>query len=255
MKPIPTTYRGIEFRSRLEAEWARNLTALGIRWEYEVEGYVLADGTRYLPDFWLPDITTWLEVKGPDVPGLDKTTKFAVEAAHASGCTMQDCGCDVWDPRQAVVVGRPSGKFCGPLGSEHVVLARCRKCDGTFFVDTTRSYRCRKCGAHDGDHHLERWDDPAEVPWIRLPKWDVQAAAEQAIRRLSAAPKCPRCARVPDRCDKCIDGWVLCPWQEYSVAGLDGLECGCGCHSREVLAHLAGTCEESCWVCYPHGDD
>ncbi|QCX75453.1 hypothetical protein C9F11_08820 [Streptomyces sp. YIM 121038] len=63
--PIETSYGGYRFRSRLEARWAVFFNALGVRWEYEPEGYVL-DGTPYLPDFkiMLPgDRTVFAEVK------------------------------------------------------------------------------------------------------------------------------------------------------------------------------------------------
>lgn len=51
MKAIETMYSGYRFRSRLEARWAVFFDALGIRYEYEPEGFVLDDGTWYLPDF------------------------------------------------------------------------------------------------------------------------------------------------------------------------------------------------------------
>jgi hypothetical protein len=54
MKAINTFYKGYRFRSRLEARYAVFFDALNIDWEYEKEGYVLSDGTCYLPDFWLP---------------------------------------------------------------------------------------------------------------------------------------------------------------------------------------------------------
>lgn len=54
MKAIETTYRGYRFRSRTEARWAIFFDTIGIKWEYEPEGYTLSDGQRYLPDFWLP---------------------------------------------------------------------------------------------------------------------------------------------------------------------------------------------------------
>lgn len=63
MKIIETVYCGYRFRSRLEARWAVYFNALGLRWEYEKEGYEFDDGTRYLPDFWLPDVKMWAEVK------------------------------------------------------------------------------------------------------------------------------------------------------------------------------------------------
>lgn len=64
---IPTPYGGIEFRSRLEARVAVLLDNLNIAWEYEAEGYVIdmAPGAPYyLADFWLPQIQTYIEVKG-----------------------------------------------------------------------------------------------------------------------------------------------------------------------------------------------
>lgn len=51
IRAIQTTYKGYRFRSRLEARWAVFFDTLGIRWEYEPEGFELPDGRRYLPDF------------------------------------------------------------------------------------------------------------------------------------------------------------------------------------------------------------
>lgn len=64
LAPIETRYKGYRFRSRLEARWAVFFDALGIRWEYEKQGFDLGDGYTYLPDFWLPTIRVWFEVKG-----------------------------------------------------------------------------------------------------------------------------------------------------------------------------------------------
>lgn len=64
IQAIQTRYLGHEFRSRLEARWACFFTALGIPWHYEPEGYDLEPGVRYLPDFYLPSIDTFYEVKG-----------------------------------------------------------------------------------------------------------------------------------------------------------------------------------------------
>jgi hypothetical protein len=68
-KPIPTLYEGIQFRSRLEARWARFFDALEEPWLYEPEAYDLADAGPYLPDFFLPRSRTWLEIK-PISPSL-----------------------------------------------------------------------------------------------------------------------------------------------------------------------------------------
>lgn len=74
IKPIDTLYDGHYFRSRTEARWAVFFNALGIKYEYEPEGYKLEDGTCYLPDFWLPNVGNkygegtgaWFEVKGKE---------------------------------------------------------------------------------------------------------------------------------------------------------------------------------------------
>lgn len=52
-KAIETSYKGYRFRSRLEARWAVFFDTLGIKWEYEKQGYSLPSGA-YLPDFWQP---------------------------------------------------------------------------------------------------------------------------------------------------------------------------------------------------------
>lgn len=62
IKPIETRYKGYRFRSRLEARWAVFLDSFNEQWEYEKEGYELSCG-RYLPDFWLPRMNCWLEIK------------------------------------------------------------------------------------------------------------------------------------------------------------------------------------------------
>ncbi len=64
MEPIETEYKGYRFRSRLEARWAVFLDALNVQYQYEPEGFRFEDGTRYLPDFYLPNKNLWIEVKG-----------------------------------------------------------------------------------------------------------------------------------------------------------------------------------------------
>lgn len=63
IKAIETRYKGYRFRSRLEARWAVFFDEARIEWEYEAEGFNL-DGTKYLPDFFLPNLGTYVEVKG-----------------------------------------------------------------------------------------------------------------------------------------------------------------------------------------------
>jgi hypothetical protein len=59
---------------------------LSLTWEYEGQGFQLPSGRRYLPDFKLPDLKIFLEIKGaePTQRELSKVREFAAEA-HAHG--------------------------------------------------------------------------------------------------------------------------------------------------------------------------
>ena len=66
IKPIETRYKGYRFRSRLEARWVVYFDAIGLKWEYEPEGFDLEKYGYYLPDFWLPQVNMWAEVKAKE---------------------------------------------------------------------------------------------------------------------------------------------------------------------------------------------
>ena len=78
IKPIETEYNGYRFRSRLEARWAVFFDTVGIKYQYEPEGFDLGDGIKYLPDFYLPEDEVWVEIKGtmPDEKDLEKMLRF-----------------------------------------------------------------------------------------------------------------------------------------------------------------------------------
>lgn len=65
IKAIETNYDGYKFRSRLEARWGVFFKNLGIEYLYENEGYELPSGW-YLPDFYLPELDLFVEVKGQE---------------------------------------------------------------------------------------------------------------------------------------------------------------------------------------------
>lgn len=111
IKAIETRYAGCRFRSRTESRWAVFLDHLGIAWEYEPQGFQLASGTRYLPDFKLPDLKLFLEIKGvePGAADLDKVREFAV-AAHAHGYVTLLLVGDIPRPRPDTV-GLPARSF------------------------------------------------------------------------------------------------------------------------------------------------
>ena len=65
IKAINTIYKNYKFRSRLEARWAVFLDELGVKYEYETEGYNLHYNGYYLPDFTIVYLgkTIFLEIK------------------------------------------------------------------------------------------------------------------------------------------------------------------------------------------------
>lgn len=68
IKARPTTYKGIQMRSRLEAAWAAHFDKHGWTWEYEPMCFADESG-QYLPDFAVrtsPDMNpTYVEIKPP----------------------------------------------------------------------------------------------------------------------------------------------------------------------------------------------
>lgn len=79
---IPTTYKGINFRSRLEARWAAFFDLLGWRWEYEPE-----DLNGWIPDFVLFDQCGQREVlvEVKPIRELGEESRAAMAKYAASG--------------------------------------------------------------------------------------------------------------------------------------------------------------------------
>lgn len=145
IKAIPTTYKGIEFRSKLEAKYAQALDRLSIVWEYEGHGFVFDDGTCYAPDFYMPEIDTYLEVKGV----MDEASKHKIELLADEG--------------KRVVVGNPDGSLQYINNDEdswvkgwskYPLIVSCSACDHVFFTSCDDSYKCKHCGAWDGDRYI-----------------------------------------------------------------------------------------------------
>ncbi|MEA5626020.1 hypothetical protein [Nostoc sp. UHCC 0251] len=81
IKPIPTKYNDVQFRSRLEARWAAFFDLLEWRWEYEP-----CDFDGWIPDFLLKfDSCIFVEVK----PIYNFPQDIADEI-EKSGC-IEDC--------------------------------------------------------------------------------------------------------------------------------------------------------------------
>jgi hypothetical protein len=81
---IPAEYKGQRFRSTLEASWARFFDQHRMCWAYEPEAFQFDQHTKYIPDFWLPEINTVVEVKGM----LDDDDKRKVFALAKRGAPL-----------------------------------------------------------------------------------------------------------------------------------------------------------------------
>jgi hypothetical protein len=117
MKSIQTEYAGFHFRSRLEARWAVLFDRLGIEYRYEEQGYELewrlewstnehgGETFRYLPDFWLPGLKSFFEVKG-EFRGSDewKWMNAAADLAENHAATVIIGGDIFRQPRQGATL-------------------------------------------------------------------------------------------------------------------------------------------------------
>lgn len=74
MRAIPTTLSGIQFRSRLEAKFARLLQLLRIRYVYEPMRHVKSGGGTYTIDFFLPEQQLYVELK-PKRPHIEEEAR------------------------------------------------------------------------------------------------------------------------------------------------------------------------------------
>lgn len=63
VKSKDTVYNGYNFRSRLEARWASFFDEMGIEYVYEPQSFILESGTLYIPDFYLPKMNAFVEIK------------------------------------------------------------------------------------------------------------------------------------------------------------------------------------------------
>jgi len=171
----PKTWEGIEFRSTLEADWAATLTSLGITWEYEPEILTMSDGNAYIPDFWLPEIGTWIEVKGYGVGREWKPAELAQEKlCHCTG----KCECR-WYGGLIVLIGREAREHGTRLAWDDALgcnayLCQCTECGAWSWRRIRHSLRCRKCGQPanawtaglnaSGDMPFRRaWKDPWQL--------------------------------------------------------------------------------------------
>lgn len=160
MQAIETVYQNYHFRSRLEARWAVFFDALGLQWEYEVEGFVLSTGEKYLPDFKVTSpqrFTAWYDIKpvgnGPcdklkqmerDFNAKPKTEHEEYAASFVSFQTLEG------DPHECIVEAKPRNISCSPGYTVMDRLSICPRCGTIAYHDIDESndgayFNCYDC--------------------------------------------------------------------------------------------------------------
>lgn len=84
---IPTVYKNVQYRSRLEARFAHLLHELHVRFVYEPMAYRLASGSTYTIDFFFPDQQLYVELK-PRRPHIEEEYKCEQMSAHGFRVTL-----------------------------------------------------------------------------------------------------------------------------------------------------------------------
>ena len=167
IKPIKTRYNGVEYRSRMESLFARWCDSWGLLYQYECEGYEF-NGERYLPDFYLPESQTFVEVK-PQVAirEADKMKRF-IEAARSNDSEKESYRPHAWIVEMNQTSCNVLTHFldCGwrEPGTDNGAVV-CAECYKPYLIDEG-GWECKHCGYYDGDHSYLRnidWGQESEA--------------------------------------------------------------------------------------------
>ena len=166
IQTLPTFYAGTKFRSRLEARWAIFFDHCGIKWEYEPEGYLLEDGTCYLPDFLLHGLVgrvegdLFVEVKG----ALTSEDSVKIES-FLSWEEIQAEGYTYSKPKRPLLV---LGNIFAH-GDESYFDRVCDACKYPFFTHETLDGDCEwpaiLCGYNNGSAMIKAADGEYQYPY------------------------------------------------------------------------------------------
>ena len=174
MKVIETVYRDYRFRSRLEARWAVFFDSVGIPYEYEPEGFEMSDGTKYLPDFYLPDSDDYFEVKGYMTEyDMHKIRKFMDESHKPVTIGYSDFSFEACS-----YYPEPDGDVYSLEEKIDSNLIKCNACGKHYFIGECGGWHCRCCNAYDGDkYHTPVWN--GSNYWAK-PEPHIREALEKA---------------------------------------------------------------------------
>lgn len=138
-----TIYKGIKFKSSLETQIVYILDRLGIKWQYEPKRFRLSNGIIYIPDFYLPELKTWIEGKGRIEDHNRLYSKLFVQEYREPLILMSY---EDW-----FYYG---DDFDEVYEDENLQIGKCETCQAVYFSSVYGDYTCKKCRVHNGDHNF-----------------------------------------------------------------------------------------------------
>jgi hypothetical protein len=204
IKAIETRYKGYRFRSRLEARWAVFFDALGIKWEYEVEGYDLGKAGWYLPDFKLEGPwPVFFEVKAGEPSDQEREKCRQLALAHDGECIIGYEGLFSSQARFDVFAGHSDAidgilTLNGYIGMDEFVVVWDDNSDGD--LDSVQRHGSVHFKGHRGVRTIHDYREPGfgstpRASWPFFYRWNSQGDVVAVMRELNAAFIAARAAR------------------------------------------------------------
>jgi hypothetical protein len=161
---IPTIYKGVQFRSRLEATWAAFFDLVHWGWKYEP-----IDLNGYIPDFILTLKDSVLAEVKPCLTfdELREHRRKIEESGWDKEALILGCGflTEKWKDRPALGLLGEHWTTNGvrEWSWDEAVFFSCAICGLHSFCSFDGSYACRVRGCYDGDGHLRDARDVEEL--------------------------------------------------------------------------------------------
>ncbi len=154
MNAIATEFKGVKYKSRIEADMAWALDRLGHQFKYEPKSFLLPSGIHYMPDFWVPDIKLWVEVRGYNTQkGESQIQEFGKMIMEG---VFEDQSDYLVIKKEAVMFAEDAERFGYNEWMTDVWVSLCYNCHKYSFIGLSGCYQCRACGIWSGKEYLEQ---------------------------------------------------------------------------------------------------
>lgn len=222
----PTIYKGIQFRSALEAKVAEQLDALTVEWKYEVPAHQAMawllgphqndpPQVPYLPDFLIIDapdylqLPTWVEVKPSELlyavrDHVDCPERFDdIRRSGITGQEMYSANLDeIWKPKRAAEIYQ----------HDVLVVSEINRTRTLSILLTSTHVELSKCHPAVNHRELVRKQEQERLAAERQAEWERREAERRDERRqwarkaVAHARVFGRSAKYPGTCHICSRG-------------------------------------------------